>query len=187
MMVKKTITRYAMSIDNMNKGTGKIKSLNILIIYDSIFGNTKKVAQALQDGFKEIHANCQILHASEVDIKALDNTDLLVFGSPTRAFHPTPLLSSLIKNKTLVFAGKKVAVFDTRADISTIKSKFFRSFLNNMGYADACLRRKLAKRNAIVINETQGFYVTGSEGPLREGELERAFLWAQTLITNLSK
>ena len=171
----------------MNKSKTLENPFTVVIVYDSVFGNTKKIAEALQDGFTELNACCRLVHASEVDDTTFVGTDLLVFGSPTRAFRPTPSMMSLINSKTILLDSKSIAVFDTRLDVTTIKSKFFRSFLNKMGYADAFLRKKLLKRKAIVINETQGFFVTGSEGPLREGELERAFIWAHELLEKVLK
>jgi hypothetical protein len=74
-----------------------------------------------------------------------------------------------------------VAVFDTRIALETIKSKVFRFMVNTGGYAASTMAKQLAKKHASVIASPEGFLVTGEEGPLKEGELERAAEWGRQL------
>lgn len=70
--------------------------MNILILYDSVFGNTAKVAEAMKNSVPEGHRVSAIkFDAFTMDM--LKNLDVLVVGSPTRAFRPTPAISDLLK------------------------------------------------------------------------------------------
>ncbi len=54
--------------------------------------------------------------------------------------------------------------------------------VNLFGYADKPIADKLTKKGAIKAADNMGFYVLDSEGPLREGELERASEWAKKIL-----
>ena len=53
-----------------------------LVIYDSLYGNTEKVARALASGMREqgIEVDCD--RANTVDIGTLEAYDMLVIGGP---------------------------------------------------------------------------------------------------------
>ena len=63
--------------------------MNITIVYDGIFGNTAQVARAVASELEHEHhvRVATVPDAMELD---LSGTDLLVVGSPTRGFQPTP-------------------------------------------------------------------------------------------------
>jgi len=65
-----------------------------------------------------------------------------------------------------------VAAFDTR-----LTSKFVRIF----GYAAVRIADSLKRNGGTLIASTEGFFVKGKEGPLKEGELERATRWAKEI------
>jgi NAD(P)H dehydrogenase (quinone) len=59
---------------------------NIIIVYHSGYGHTKRVAEAVQAGATDAGANAKLLAVSEIDDDAwsqLDAADAIVFGSPT--------------------------------------------------------------------------------------------------------
>jgi hypothetical protein len=41
---------------------------------------------------------------------------------------------------------------------------------------------KLLEKGVSLLAEPESFFVKGTEGPLRDGELERASKWARTLV-----
>jgi flavodoxin I len=49
-----------------------------LIIYDSIYGNTEKIAKAIGDG---LTGEVKVVRVSEVDTSELNTFDLLIIGS----------------------------------------------------------------------------------------------------------
>lgn len=50
------------------------------------------------------------------------------------------------------------------------------------GYAAQPMAIKLRKRGGTPVGTPEGFFVRASEGPLKEGELERAAAWAKGLV-----
>jgi hypothetical protein len=80
-----------------------------------------------------------------------------------------------------VLASKKLAVFDTRIPLDSIRASFPR-IVKAGGYADAVMKRMINKKGGQVIG-AEGFYVLESEGPLADGELDRAARWAGSLVT----
>jgi flavodoxin len=149
----------------------------VFVIYDSVFGNTEKIAQSIAEAF-----DTQAIPVSQADSGQLRGLDLLVVGSPTRKFSPTEgiskLLNSLPKNH---LAGARVAAFDTRIDLETIDSKAFRFIVDKGGYAAKTIAKSLEKKGGQLAAPGEGFYVTGEQGPLKDGELERAADWASRL------
>jgi len=153
-----------------------------LVIYDSVFGNTEKIAQAMgaAAGTKN---EVIIKRVTEIMSEDLQNLDLLLIGSPTRGFRPTEAIAAFLKNLSVgAVQNVKAAVFDTRIPIDSIKPAIFRSIVKKGGYAAPVMAKELEKKGATVITEPEGFFVKGSEGPLLEGELERAAAWAEAFL-----
>ena len=148
--------------------------MNMLIVYDSYFNNTKQIANAIAEAFP----GSSLKPAKEVSINEIRNYNLIIAGSPTRAFRPTEDLSKLIKSLPLnALKNCKVAAFDTRIDLEAIKQKMWKKMVHAGGYAAPVIHKRLIKKGATGICEPEGFYVLDNEGPLKPGELERAYQW----------
>ena len=155
--------------------------MTIVIIYDSIFGNTAAIAKAIAAAL-ELKGPVRLLSASEAKTVSLEDTDLLVVGSPTRGFRPTPAIDEILAGLELP-AGRtlRAAVFDTRLDAAEIHPAPLRWVVNAGGYAAQRIAHALRERGFEVTGTEGDFVVTGTEGPLKPGELERAADWARTL------
>ena len=106
----------------------------------------------------------------------------MIVGSPTRGFMPSPDTKGLLKNiPKNGLKDIKVAAFDTRLDLDTIKSSFFRFIVNTGGYAASSIAKKLTKKGGRLVVPPEGFLVLGGKGPLKAGELERAADWARQI------
>jgi len=152
--------------------------MTALIIYDSVFGNTEKVAlamaEALQNGARAVNVN-------QVPSLNLQDYDLILIGSPTRGFKPTEAITEFLSSVSpAILSSKKLAVFDTRIPLETISNKFFRRIVKAGGYADKGMKKIIEKKSGQVIG-AEGFFVLASEGPLADGELDRAARWARSL------
>jgi flavodoxin I len=149
-----------------------------LIIYDSYFGNTEKLAQAVGKALGS-EETVNVVRFSEVTLDQLEGIDLLVLASPTRGFRPsegtTKFLNSLSAD---ALNGIKAAAFDTRIDTETIKNKAFRFIVKKGGYAGPSMAKQMEKKGAQIIQPLGGFFVDDSEGPVSAGEMERAVEWA---------
>ena len=144
--------------------------MKCLVIYDSLQGNTKLIAESVAQG---ISKDTKALQASEATTKELKGIDLLVIGSPTLGGRPTDAVRIFIKSIADQAPGMSVATFDTR-----IKVKFAKMF----GYAAERMAVQFRGYGAKVIAPPEGFIVLGRSGPLAEGEIKRARDWASHLL-----
>lgn len=156
--------------------------MKALVIYDSYFGNTEKVAQAIGAAFDP--QNCAgVVRASELKPEQLQGVDLLVAGSPTRAFRPSEGLTKALNGLPAgALQGKRVAAFDTRISAEETPSGFLRFMIKLFGYAANPIAGMLKKKGGSLVQQPEGFYVKGTEGPLKDGELDRAGQWAKSLV-----
>jgi len=157
--------------------------MSILIVYDSIFGNTGQVAKAMADDLARSH---EVKLASVQEARDLDPSgfDLLLVGSPTRGFRPTPEIQEFASRSDL---PKRAAVFDTRIDLDTIHPAPLRWVVQAGGYAAERLRTELMEQGCTIVGEPEGFVVLGQEGPLRDNELPRAAAWARGVAASPDK
>ncbi len=89
--------------------------MKALVVYDSDYGNTEKVARAIAESFGGESA--KVIRAGQASPDMLIDSEMLIVGSPTQGFRPTKpvtgLLGLLPRN---ALDGKHVAAFDTRID-----------------------------------------------------------------------
>ena len=146
--------------------------MKALIVYDSVYGNTEKIARAIAEAITP-SGEVKVLRAGEANPSELESTELLIVGSPTHAGRPTSAVQDLLKKVPKLSQGINVAAFDTR-----IPTKLVGVF----GYAAGRIANNLKKKGGTLIASPEGFFVTGGQGPLKEGELERAAGWAKGIL-----
>lgn len=141
--------------------------MNAVIVYDSKFGNTERIARAIASA---LHGRA--LRVDQCEPFELDGVDLLVIGSPTQAWRPTPAIQEFLREIAMrPLRDLPVACFDTRFD----KPRWL------TGSAAHMIARKLREGDARLVLPPECFFVTESEGPLEDGEIERATAWAQDI------
>jgi len=145
--------------------------MKVLVVYDSVYGNTEKIARAVGEA---IVGEVKVLRPGEVHVPGLKALDLLIVGSPTHGGRPTPLTQEFLNKVTEAeIKGIRVAAFDTR-----VQAKWVKLF----GYAAGKIADRLKEKGGILVLPPEAFFVKGKEGPLREGEPERAAAWAKELV-----
>lgn len=152
-----------------------------LIVYDSFFGNTEKVAYALGQALGSETVKVQNLVPDQ-----LLGVELLILGSPTRAFSPSPDIKKFLKSQpSQAFKGMKVTAFDTRLSMVDVNSRFLSFMVKIFGYAAETMVKILQKKGGTLLVPPEWFLVKDSEGPLKDGELERTAEWAQHILSAL--
>jgi len=142
--------------------------MKTLIVYDSVHGNTEIIAKAIGEA---IAGEVEVLRAGEVVSTDLGALDLLIVGAPTYGGRPTPPVRGFLSRVPGGdLEGTSVAAFDTR-----IPAKWVRIF----GFAAGKVARRLKRLGGTLVVPPEGFFVKGTEGPLLEGEAERAADWAR--------
>jgi flavodoxin I len=155
--------------------------MKIFVVYDSVFGNTEQVAQTIGNALSA-KGDVKVMKPGAVSLEQLKDLDLLVVGSPTRAFNATPdLVTWLTAIPEGTLAGIKVAAFDTRIDVKDLFF-MFRGIVDKGGYSATIISRMLEEKGGTPIAAPQGFFVKDREGPMKKGELERGAEWATQLL-----
>ncbi len=150
-----------------------------LVVFDSYFGNTAKIAEAIG----EVLGDAVVKKPAEITPVDLQACDILVVGSPTRAFRPSPAIITFLKGLDRnALNGVRAAAFDTRFPLDQTDSGFLRLMIKLFGYAAEKINKLLLKAGAELPLEIAGFAVLDTEGPLAEGELERAKTWAKEIL-----
>ena len=153
--------------------------MKALVIYDSIFGNTEKIALAVGEaaGARGGEGGCAPSCRSGGNWFAAG-------GLAHARLPPTEGIQKLLKGLPKgSLAGVAVGGFDTRADVEEVNNKFLTGMVKVFGYAAEPIQKALVeKRAAARCLPPTGFFITASEGPLREGELERAKEWGKQAV-----
>ena len=151
--------------------------MNILVVYDSVFGNTEKIAETIGTA---LHA--KVLRVGDVKLEQLRNLDALIVGSPTQAFQPLKSVKAFLKNLPAgTLKGIKIGAFDTRMDVQEVGNRLLTVLAKLFGYAAEPIDALLVRKGGVQTIAPAGYIVGGKEGPLKEGELERAVEWAKRL------
>ena len=152
--------------------------MKTLVVYDSIYGNTAIIAQAIGDA---IPGEVEVLRVGQVDVGDLETVDLLIIGSPTHGALPTEAVQGLIEQiGSPVRESAKAATFDTRLTWG---------FLERWGgFAAPKMADSLREKGWTLAGTPGGFFVRGlRKGPLKRGEAERAAAWAKGLVESQTK
>jgi flavodoxin len=150
-----------------------------LVIFDSVFGNTEKIARAIASG---LPGEVEVVRVGDAKLDQLAGLDLLVIGSPTRGWQPTPATQTFIRSIPVnCVDGVRVAGFDTRVKPEDVNSMIGRLVLRIGSVAAVPIARTLKQKGGIEAASPEGFYVANTEGPLKDGEIERAAEWGKQL------
>ena len=60
-------------------------AMKVTVVYESLFGNARKVAQAISDGVREAypHAHVECVAVGKASAELIRSTNLLIVGGPT--------------------------------------------------------------------------------------------------------
>ena len=148
--------------------------MNALVVYHSEFGNTEQVAGAIAGVLQEAGAT-RIVRANQLAATDLHDVDLVVMGTPTHKMNlpeaVRPVFEELPKRS---LRGVPIAAFDTSYKMSAFLARLT---------AGKRIDRKLRKLGGKRLAPPETFHVEDNhEGPLYDGELERAKTWAESIL-----
>ncbi len=170
--------------------------MRAVIIYESMFGSTKKVAEAIAEGLADC-AEVSVVPVTSADARVLDGADLVVVGGPTHTH-------GMSRPSTRRMAGKLARKPGSEAELApgAVSGPGVREWLASLGRlevagaafdtrfqglpaftgrASKSIRRHLAHHGAPIAGPPGSFLVEGLTGGLVKGELERARAWAERL------
>jgi flavodoxin len=142
--------------------------MKINIIYESHFGNGKKIVEELSKILKNKKQDVEIFSVKDTSPEKLPIADLYIFSSPTRKFMLPPDMSNFLKNFNLPTKYVMYALMTTYLDPRVIALKKMAAMLD----------KKEIKKT------TSDFKVrvSGLKGPIKEDYMERLAIFAEELI-----
>ena len=178
----------------------------VAVVYESLFGSTREAAEAIARGILEGRpdATVDVVRVGEADVAKVAGADLLVVGGPT---HVRGMTTSLSRHMGVAGEAKKdpdeqhelqpgaegpglrdwfhelpeahgrrmAAAFDTRIAAPMA------------GGAAPHIAKRLRRHGYEVVCEPEGFSVhDDGQGPLKDGEQDRARRWAADLVRRVS-
>jgi flavodoxin len=154
----------------MNQVTAdKSGSNSGIVIFDSRYGNTEKIARSFETGLKQAGIDTICINAKELRLESLNQFDLIAIGAPTEKITASKSIKEFLeklKDSNTDFSGKFGFAFDTRFPLllSGSAAKFIENKLKHLG-----LEIITPHSSAIVVShkEAQGGV------KLKEGEEER--------------
>lgn len=163
--------------------------MKALIVVESLFGNCRKVAEAVAEGLNH-HMSVEIVDPAHAHAPLLELVDLLVVGGPTHALSMTrestrqdavrqgaPAAAATTGIREWIERlhtgphSELVATFDTRVGRTR----------HLPGSAARSAGRALRRHGYRPAVAPESFYVADVDGPLLDGELDRARAWGQRL------
>ena len=152
--------------------------MNSLVVYESKFGNTQRVAELIGKALGS-HGNAPVVDIESPDALKLEKVDLLVIGGPTQAHGMSPALRVYLDGLiSRAPAGMRAAIFDTR-----LKGPGFL-----WGSAAKAIADQLRKAAFVVVAPPESFLVEGMKEPrMVDGEEQRAQAWAVEIGAQVSE
>jgi hypothetical protein len=165
-----------------------------LVVYESMFGNTKQIAEAVAGGLS-VDLVTDLVEVGEASASFEDDLVLLVVGGPTHAFGLTRPRTredaarqadgNVVSERTglrewlagidAVRGGIGGASFDTRIDKPRVP-----------GSAARGAEKRLRRKGFHIVVPAVSFYVAGTKGPLLDGEIERARSWGEQVALQVA-
>ena len=163
--------------------------MRALIVYESAWGNTKEIAEALSQGLAEEGVDLQVSAIEETPALNQVDVDLLVVGAPTHAFglsRDSTREDAHHRGGAMIASGVRewldsgpvsltVATFDTHV-----------RHPNLPGHASRKAAKKLKKLGCTLLTDPESFNVEDYDGPLSPGEHDRARAWGRELGRRLT-
>jgi hypothetical protein len=163
-----------------------------LVVYESLFGDNRAIARAIAEGLSS-RMPVVVAAAAEAPTSLGPDVALLVVGGPN---HATSMprqatregaardhglstegldtgLREWLESVQVATAGLAAAAWDTRMEHPRLIVK--------MDHAARTEEKLLTRLHCRIVAPAEHFTVTGAEGPLRDGEEERARQWGRTL------
>jgi flavodoxin len=173
----------------------KVIAMKALVVYESMFGNTEQIARAVADGLGE-SVDVQLTEVADAPADPGPGVALIVAGGPTHAF-------SMSRENTRADAISKGAhegerEFGLREWMAALpsgqhteKMATFDTKIKSMRHLPGSAAKSAAKaahhHGYESVARAESFYVDDVDGPLLDGETDRARAWGRQLAASMAK
>jgi len=150
--------------------------MKIVIVFESKYGNTRRVAEKIMEGISEVSGvDASLRELKEVDVNRIPEYDVILIGSPNHMGGPTRSIKGFIDNLGgLQLEGKKFAVFDT------YMGRDFEKTVRKM-------EKQISERNTGLKRIAAGLSVKvrGIKGPIVESEIPKCRDFGRNIAVHL--
>jgi len=154
------------------------------VIYDTSYGNTKKIAETIAETLKESGIENDLFDVKDIKKPSAKDYNFLVLGSPTRFGTMSFTIKGFLgKLKNEEWMNKPFAAFDTENPENIEKARAEKKEWSAAEKIAEKLREKKMNQLLPVLKAL----VLGMKGPLVEGEIERTKEYAKELATKLKE
>jgi flavodoxin len=152
--------------------------VNVLVAYDSKYGNTKLVAENILNGIREVEGiEATIGYVKEVDAEKVVDYDVIVLGAPNHMGRPSRTIKKFVDNLAgLELKAKYVTVFGTYAGR-------IRTLDRAVKKMEKIVEKKLP--NVKLILPSLSVRVNGVTGPVVDGELPKCIDFGKKIANQL--
>ena len=173
--------------------------MSVLVVHESMFGNTRAVAESVAEGLRSVLGPSAVRELPVLDAAdaELSGVELVVLGGPTHAFgmsRPSTRAQAVTTAKDTskqlqlepgadgigqrewlqsLPAGTRLALFDTRMRGAGAP-----------GHATRSASRTARRRHLEIVERPRSFYVDRANR-LRPGETDRAWCWGVELARHV--
>lgn len=167
--------------------------MTALVVYESMFGATRDVAESVVAGLVGAGVDARAVEVGVADERLGDDVTLLVVGGPTHAFGMSRAHSRNDARKQAhggTVVSERIGVREWLADldlagrpvpVAAFCTRVFRPRLP--GSAAKAIGKELSRHGGRLVAPPQDFGVDGNKGPL-EGQLDAARAWGATLVAS---
>jgi menaquinone-dependent protoporphyrinogen IX oxidase len=150
-----------------------------IVVYDTSYGNTKKVAETITETLKESGIEVDLFHVKDVKKLSAKDYSFLVLGSPTKFGTMSFAVRGFFgKVKSEEWMNKPFAAFDTENPENVEKKQ---------GSAAEKIAEKLTEKKMNQLLPVLKALVFEMKGPPLEGEIERTKEYARELAVKLKE
>ena len=170
--------------------------MDAIVVYESVFGNTRAVAEAIAEGLGSV----PVLSVHEA-AERLGSVDLLVVGGPTHVHGLSTTRSRRLAAEGVHEDGGAHVEPGATEDLglrawlrdlppaTAIRAAAFDTRLDRAPWLTGVAARGIARRlrhHGLEVVATESFLVEDSEGPLAAGEADRARAWGAELTRSVA-
>ena len=160
------------------------------VVYESLFGNTARIAQAVVDGLKDY---LDVEQHSVAEGQLPGGADLLVIGGPTHAFSMSRATTCQDAVNQGANADPTIGLREWLEELPEGNDTSFAAFDTRVdmvrrlpGSAAKAAAKVVRKRGYQLLTRPESFYVQDVPGPLLDGEVQRAEVWGAQLAQSLA-
>jgi len=155
-----------------------------IVVYDTSYGNTQKIAETIAETLKESGIEIDLFHIKNVKNLNAKDYSFLALGSPTKYGTMSFAMKFFLgKVKNEEWTNKPFIAFDTENPENVEKAHVE----NKEWSAAEKIAEKLKEKNMNQLLPVLKALVSGWKGPLVEGEIERTKNYARELASKLKE